>query len=408
MEDNVIYFTKLETVKSKGFNELTYVDFFKKLSLGIQGDVLRNQVLFDEEKQEYTIIYNGETYKVYYVANPLTPDCEREEIINNLGRLCNLTRQRYRVVEIEQEEKEKEKREYEEIIENGEQGIYYSDEDKKTYVEYLKKTTKNSVFSGVFLKLLEKLDPNDVTVTTIAFSLVEGFMGLLLLFSVFPIYVPLSIIADCVLGVVMMNRSLDDNGVAKKYGMNVATSLLYLVVNAFAAPVYLMKNIIKKHRAKKRVRELIKSINKTKISEKPIEKVIEETKAPEVIKVEEVKVQDGIAQDIVRGFSKLNDGIEELSDENIEKLRLSQEILDLLQKYQQHKDIDNPEVGRNIYNQVGSLLYRLGRELKKQRAGERSKKDFRTLLAANDSILIGSTSESKEDFSVSQSRNSHR
>ena len=116
MEDNVIYFTKLETVKSKGFNELTYVDFFKKLSLGIQGDVLRNQVLFDEEKQEYTIIYDGETYKVYYVANPLTPDCEREEIINNLGRLCNLTRQWYRVVEIEQEEKEKEKREYEEII----------------------------------------------------------------------------------------------------------------------------------------------------------------------------------------------------------------------------------------------------------------------------------------------------
>ena len=63
---------------------------------------------------------------------------------------------------------------------------------------------------------------------------------------------------------------------------------------------------------------------------------------------------------------------------------------------------------RNIYNQVGSLLYRLGRELKKQRAGEKSRKDFRTLLAANDSILIGNTSESKEDFSVSQSRNSHR
>ena len=45
MKDNVFYFTKLETVKSNHYNELTYEDFFKKLSLAIQGDVEHNNFL---------------------------------------------------------------------------------------------------------------------------------------------------------------------------------------------------------------------------------------------------------------------------------------------------------------------------------------------------------------------------
>lgn len=410
MKDNVFYFTKLETVKSNHYNELTYEDFFKKLSLAIQGDVEHNKVKYDANKKRYTIIYDDNTYSAYYVAKPVTKKCERGEIIVNLDNLCNLTKQREKVIELEKKEREKKQREYQDIIKNGENGIYYSDSDKKTYIEYLKKTLKKSPFSGVLQNLFPKRNHNGVAGITIILSLIEGGFGIYSAISgAYGFVITLILLVDALIGLDIVSSISEKDGFAP---MNLLHLNLYLVTRLIKIQARIVKNIIKKFKDKKRISELLKSINNAKLTPKPIEKVIQAAKEDEVIEVREEKndkpIQVSMANDILKGFANLNDGIIELSDKNPEKLKISQKILELIEKYKNITDIDNPTVGRNIYNQVCSLLNKLNKEIEKQRAGERSKKDFRTLLAANDSLLIGSSEEANEEIPVIRNTSNHR
>ena len=90
MDNDVISFTKLGTVKSKDFGEFTYETFFDRMIELINRDVVNNQIIHEKNEKRYKIIYKGNTYKVTYGEEPLKEDCKRKDIVNSLNRLFSL------------------------------------------------------------------------------------------------------------------------------------------------------------------------------------------------------------------------------------------------------------------------------------------------------------------------------
>jgi hypothetical protein len=161
-------------------------------------------------------------------------------------------------------------------------------------------------------------------------------------------------------------------------------------------PALTIKKYVSSRSLRKELHNKIELIKKSIV--KPSEKVLAKEEVKEETKEEELEdvLDDSMDQEIMKGFAELNEGILELLDKNPQKLGLSKEILALIGKYKTNTDIDNPIVSRNLYNQVKSLIYRLNSELKKQRAMEQSKKEFKTLLAANDALIMDTPEQTKE------------
>jgi hypothetical protein len=162
MDNDVISFTKLGTVKSKDFGEFTYETFFDRMIELINRDVVNNQIIHEKNEKRYKIIYKGNTYKVTYGEEPLKEDCKRKDIVNSLNRLSDLSSDLKRIHDDETEREKIERDNLRRVIFNAKQGIFVNNDDKRVYIDYLKKEDKkNSFFGRLFVKIIDNLTYNN-------------------------------------------------------------------------------------------------------------------------------------------------------------------------------------------------------------------------------------------------------
>ena len=424
MEDNIFYFTKLETVKNNRSDipELTYEDFCKRILEAIKRDVDNNQVTYDHEKDCYVITYKGVSYDVYYDKEKLSRECERKDVVKKLNLLLLTTNKKKKVMSDEKQaavEKEKTRKQ---IIKNGNKGIFYSDEDKEIYIDYLKDKFDNiSSVKGIIKENMAKLydffDEDRVFIIEFPFGMIFRGMGALFILA-FIVLLFVETFASIFTGNIIslansegtimniikwmggiwggtsldffLERATRDKKTGKFFNVMLGLSALLTV------PALTIKKYVSSRSLRKELQNKIELIKKSIV--KPSEKVLAKEEVKEETKEEELEdvLDDSMDQEIMKGFAELNEGILELLDKNPQKLGLSKEILALIGKYKTNTDIDNPIVSRNLYNQVKSLIYRLNSELKKQREVEQSKKEFKTLLAANDALIMDTPEQTKE------------
>ena len=171
MEDKVISFTKLGTVKNKNF-ELTYADFLDKLEKFIRHNIDSYKVYYNPYEECYEIIYQGVRYKVHYGKEKLSKKCERKDLVETLDRLVNLTKKQIADKEADKLLEDKQNKKEETILRNGDKGIFYSDEDKQIYLELKAKLERNEpltdgLLSEAYDVIREKqLDLNALIITT--------------------------------------------------------------------------------------------------------------------------------------------------------------------------------------------------------------------------------------------------
>lgn len=270
MKENIICFTKIDIVQLKVNGEITQElptsDFLGRLKTAIENDVSKHQVSYDNNKDQYTIFHNGKKYIVYYGDTKIDSKSNQIDIIQVLNNLVTLSEEKKRKQEIYQEVEEKKQKSLKEIIKNGNDGIFYSEDDKLKYINHLKKElAKESIFSGLGKITDQKyeIDKYDALLKTMLIDLVG-----ILVFSILPF---ITSIGYLFLGFVFcFIDSLCIRG-----GMN--ATLMSLIVRLFyrlgSYSSSIVNNIVSKINKKRKIKILSNSIIESELSEKMSEEV---------------------------------------------------------------------------------------------------------------------------------------
>lgn len=166
MDENIISFTKLGTVKSKAFPECSYESFFQKMRELLNNDISKYQIIHKKNKNLYIIKYNGKEYKVTYGDELLTEDCKREDIIRNINSLVELSSDLKELYDIESAKEES----LELVLENASKGVFKNNEHRQRYLDYLKEQEKNNPFIKSLLAKFKKsivYDSDDIELVEI-------------------------------------------------------------------------------------------------------------------------------------------------------------------------------------------------------------------------------------------------
>lgn len=163
MNNSAISFTKLGTVKSSGFEEMSYRKFFDKMRELILKDFQRYGVKFDDENNKYRIRFNGKSYTVYYGNEKISNECEDKKVLSELDALVSLHQKCISEAKEKAVKENNEKKALERVLENAEEGLLIDPKEQKIYLNYLKKEKKNNTLIKRFLKRFKKdtLDPVD-------------------------------------------------------------------------------------------------------------------------------------------------------------------------------------------------------------------------------------------------------
>ena len=170
MDENIISFTKLGTVKSKAFPECSYESFFKRMRELLNKDISKYQIIHKKKKNLYIIKYNGKEYKVTYGDELLTDNCNREDIIRNIDSLVDLSSDLKELYDIEVEKEQEGKDTLELVLENASKGVFISNEHRQRYLDYLKEQEKNNPFIKSLLAKFKKsivYDSDDIELVEI-------------------------------------------------------------------------------------------------------------------------------------------------------------------------------------------------------------------------------------------------
>ena len=86
-----ISFTKFNTVKINGTDEITNDYFFNKMSVLIKSDIEQYQVSYDKKNNRYYIRYNDKLYDVMYGNEYFNDTCKNKDIVMKMSNLLILT-----------------------------------------------------------------------------------------------------------------------------------------------------------------------------------------------------------------------------------------------------------------------------------------------------------------------------
>ena len=428
---NIIYFTKLGTVKSDDF-ELTYEDFFQMLYDNINRNVEEYGVYYNDKNDCYEIVFNSISCQVKYGNETVNNKCQNKDIRVTLEKLIELTHKQKKVKKEEKKyqkklsEAKKEDEDIEQIaIKNGNKGIFNSEEDKKIYISYLinnlkyKKGFKNAadIFSNdisgwlstvdVFKKILDFFDfyDDDAIFTSSIPACVSliVFVVAAILTSGEIFGIPLLLVGFCDLNVFVAH----DNG-----GKNIISfliSLLGCILYSASLPfrfVYsLAKSIITsmlhnskiKHNIKKKIQMLEKSLKNGKdkvntkvkskvdaVKENMVEKKLQENAG------NNSKVNQQTIKDIIREFQLLKDKVVQIQDEK-KKKEYSQELLDIVNYYKEisktfEKNGNILATHKNILDQIVSMTFRVDEVLSEEKKAKETEEEFKKMLDEIDTI----------------------
>ena len=395
MEDKVISFTKLGTVKNKNF-ELTYADFLDKLEKFIRHNIDSYKVYYNPYEECYEIIYQGVRYKVHYGKEKLSKKCERKDLVETLDRLVNLTKKQIVDKEADKLLEDKQNKKEETILRNGDKGIFYSDEDKQIYLELKAKLERNEpltdgLLSEAYDVIRERqLDLNALIITT----------GI--------------IIGTCILGLTsVIGKTLALSSVIYN-GANLGIAFISGVINwvrddysderrVISPNYYILAGLVglgkmgkefvirlsKRREEKRKFKLLKKSIEKTKTTKKPktleVEDVVEKKKVIE----EKPKKENGLMQQALKEFVLVHDKILKVIDKK-KKEQFARELLEITNTYKEEieKEGNNNTIHKNLFDRIVSLDFRVDEALKEEQQEKHTQQEFDSLIEEVDRVTM--------------------
>ena len=337
-----IIFTKLGTVK---FNdqEYTYEDFFLLMKRNISFNVDKNKVRYDEENNCFVIKIDNANYQVLYGQEVITKESDKKDIVKLLHYLIEFTDKKRIEKKEKKEQQEKEKKDNEIIIENGDKGIFNSDEDKLVYIEYLKKEIKR------IKALVEEEYPMRIVIYAGAIpSAIVVAMTLLFqspLFLMFLLIIGGGIFAA---GFVVKNRM-------ESY----ITKIRPLKKKIESLEKTLSKNLTKNNQ---KMNELVEEAEKNGLEEK------NENKTNPAVEV------------ILKDFEELTKKIDQI--ESVEKKKeYSKGILQIINSFKvASKSFDLLSARQDITNQIVNLSSLVDGTIREEESIRRSQREFEEML----------------------------
>ncbi len=398
MDDNVISFTKLGTVKSRTF-ELTYKRFFSNLRELINNDITNYEVRYNEKEKCYIVKYDGESYIVYCGNDVLRKDeDDKLWILSNLESLVYLS-ERKRISQKISEELEEENYEYREsemdrrlrVMFNAERGIFKNDKDKKLYIKILKNSKlpvlrsyladiKNDIFFSCenFSKYREmrfdrSSDPIFITLFGGIAIIILGILG-------FPEFILFSglgiIIIDDVYDLI-----IDFINKESVYRKTKFRSISSIFVALGKSPYYLWKIFSKNWNINKRIRGLQKSLAKTDNEDGSVKSVkgLKKEVVKEVDKAFSKENDENIIKESVNNmtitFDNLHNKVLGIEDAKI-KSDLSMRLLEVIYSYvEKSKTFNDKGIDEKFQKSILDTVADISKETEVQLEKERQEKE---------------------------------
>ncbi len=384
-----IVFTKLGTVKTDDF-EYSIDSFFQLMHNGISQDYDRYGIKYDRKNKCYLILYDDTTYVALYGNEILNKESNKEEIIRMLNKLCEIDNKEIDCFKDEETKKKEQEKKEKIVIRNGEKGIFNSDEDKKIYLNYLKRELQNKNRYKYELVYGYRTLYQFTALFTAIFDLLLAIGAIVVAFSIgFG-----AIAASENFAVIMMLSSI--------YGW--IKFLVYdypeLILNAWdfsskdesEYKVSLLGKILGKILTKRKLKKQIKGIEES-LKQKKVFDTKGVTALNEYEKQQEEKVVNPIqksVQEASQEFRKVQDRINQvLSD--VKQKEFSAELLKILDDYK--KEItESGEKGnhmiiyKNAINQLIALAHKVSETMRKEEQEQRTKTEFANMFSEVDRV----------------------
>ena len=377
MEKKSISFTKLGTVKSDDF-EYTCEDFYQLIHSSIIRNVNYNSVSYNASTDCYEIEFKGIIYKVFCGKDKLTRQSSRKDIIKALEELVSTTNEKKELKKTENERKKEELEVRNIAIENGDKGIFNSDDDKRIYIEYLKEE-------------LKKIPTIGKSIVYIA----SGLISLLLLFAAF--FTPL------MLGIELFEGLSDIiKGLSIVPTLGISTFVTIVLIKKFADfheflsdlgidDVSSLDEIIEKRKIKKRIKALKNSLSKSKSKE-----IVSKRKEESIVEVKDTSTTKSLnpvkhsVKEISKEIRELKEIILKINNDE-QKKEFSSELLEILDYYKEvaktfEEKGDYLSVHRQLLNQIYSLRFRAEELIREEKKRKKTDDEFRIMIEEIDSI----------------------
>ena len=284
MDENIISFTKINIsqlkVNGEIKHELITSDFIERLEKAIKSDVSKNQVNYDSKKGTYEIYHNGKKYDVFYgdkrikfYKDKITGQDSREiDTAQILNSLVSLSDEQKKVQEFNGNIRIDQSRTIEEIMENGDKGIFYSEDDK---VKYIEETEKKISFKNVF-KSLSKIFTESYHIDyrddrfeyVLKGSYLIGILGMVGGFIA-------AFVTSNFWFILILVEGAMEFFLPSVIGYSLLTTLGQVIYRAFKWSGLLVAKTIKRMLTKRRLKQISKSIVESELSEYMSEKTPE-------------------------------------------------------------------------------------------------------------------------------------
>jgi hypothetical protein len=383
MKDSIISFTKIDIVQLKIDNEIKHElatqDFIDRLKNAIINDVSKHHVSYNTEDGTYEMFHNGRKYSIYFGDKIVDRNCDQIELIQTLNELVELSENQKNNQKFNGDVKEIKTRSIEEIVKDGDDGVFYSEDDKIKYIKYIKeKLSKKSVFEGVKDIITGNshisADWNDLggMVPGILFFLVGGIGGLLT-HEIPYLVVTLVGVLDFVIDLIQLD---DDN--------TLLNSIAKRIVRVGQGLYYIVKNKVNKSLEKRRLKVISKSIMESELSENI------SSKAPARVERKDNSDRLTLAGESKGTIRKIYNKISMIKDNDL-RSKLALELDELIEIFKKTPRSANKELSDILY-QLSYLDGKVSEEVKKQILFNAVTMDFSRLNKRVDDIsdAIGS------------------
>ncbi len=356
MDKSIVSFTKIDIVQFIVNDEVKYelptYEFLQRLKIAIENDVSKHQVIYNSDRGTYSIFHNGKKYDIYYGNQIIDSKFDKAEIIQTLDKLVELSDKQKQNQDFKGKVEVVPPRRIDDIIYDGENGIFKSEDDKVKYIKHWKKKLSENKLSECFRDIFS--ESYDVecsegwSVFSILMEIASAVLFIFLAGATEIWYFALGII-PCVVdfGVLVCK----DYSIFSTLGMLVCRAFKF----SFKAAIFGIKKAIEKRKIKK----LSKSINEAELSEN-ISK-----KAPDKVVIKNKNnTLKGESKETMR---KILAKLQLIKNKDVIK-KYSDKLEELVEMCRNVPEKDYDKVYSGILYQLSYLDGELGEELRKQLA----------------------------------------
>ena len=356
MDKSIVSFTKIDIVQFIVNDEVKYelptYEFLQRLKIAIENDVSKHQVIYNSERGTYSIFHNGKKYDIYYGNQIIDSKFDKAEIIQTLDKLVELSDKQKQNQDFKGKVEVVPPRRMDDIIYDGENGIFKSEDDKVKYIKHWKKKLSENKLSDLFRDIF--FESYDVEfyewwpVFSIFMELVSVvlFLGLAVGMGIW--YFALGVI-PCVIDFIVLVEK--DYSIFSTLGMLVCRAFKF----SFKAAIFGIKKAIEKRKIKK----LSKSINEAELSEN-ISK-----KAPDKVVIK--NKNNTLKGESKETMKKILAKLQLIKNKDMIK-KYSERLEELVEMCRNVPEKDYDKVYSGILYQLSYLDGELGEELRKQLA----------------------------------------